>query len=149
MEFLEGEQRGVRRMDRTHGLAAGVLFALALLASLIGCEGESETQLERKLSQELESAEARLDEVKEQLVTEQSRWEGQFEEMRHRQDQERARTEAVEADFLIAAVVCFSCVLAVFLLLGLLLREHRSKKVMARFVRWLKQRGNLNGDREG
>ena len=136
-------------MDRTHGLAAGVLFALAFLASLMGCEGESETQLERKLSQELESAPTRLDEVREQLITEQSRWGDQLEQMRHRQDQERARTEAVEADFLIAAVVSFSCVLTVFLLLGLLLREHRSKKVLMMFLTWLKQRGNWNGNREG
>ena len=149
MEFLEGEHRGVRRMDRTHGLASGVLFALAFLASLIGCEGESETQLERKLSQDLESTEARLDEVKEQLITQQERWEDQLEEMMHRQDQERARTEAVESDLYIAAVVSFSCVLTVLFLLGLLLREHRSKKVMVRFLRWLKQRGNSNRDREG
>ncbi len=143
MEFLESEQEGVRQMDRTHGLAAGLFLSLAFLASLIGCEGESETQLKRKLNQDLESTEARLDEVKEQLITQQARWEDQLEEMMHRQELERARTEAVEADFFIAVVVSFSAVLAVFLLLHLLLRELSARKALVRFLRWIMRR---NGD---
>ena len=130
-------------MDRTHGLAAGLFLSLAFLASLIGCEGESETQLKRKLNQDLESTEARLDEVKEQLITQQARWEDQLEEMMHRQELERARTETAEADFFIAVVVSFSAVLAVFLLLHLLLRELSARKALVRFLRWIMRR---NGD---
>ena len=143
MEFLESEQTGVRRMDTIHELAVGVLFSLAFLASLTGCGGESETQLEKKLSHDLESAKARLDEVREQLTMEQSRWEDELKEMRHREEKERARTEAVEADFFIAAVVSSSAVLAVFLLLHLLLRELLARKALVRFLRWIMRR---NGD---
>ena len=83
------------------------------------------------------------------MKTQLERSQAQYEEVRRELEIERAKTEAAESDLSLAFVVSFSCVLTVFLLLGLLLREHRSKKVMARFLHWLKQRGNSDGKREG
>ena len=46
-----------------------------------------------------------------------------------------------KADFLAAAGITFSLVLVVLLLVGLLLRERRQRRILVRFVRWLKAKG--------
>ncbi len=51
------------------------------------------------------------------------------------------QTEAAESDFLAAAGMTFSLVLVVLLLVGLLLRERRQRRILVRFVRWLKREG--------
>ena len=146
-------------MKPKHQFAVALLLALLSLGLLMSCDGESDR--ERDLKGRLEDRQARLDEVRDRLIEEQERGKEQMahahEELQAQRQQtakdidrirrdlseERQRTEAVESDFLVAAVVSLSAVLAVFLLLHLLLRELASRKALARFLRWV---GGRNGD---
>ncbi len=65
--------------------------------------------------------------------------EARLQHVEHQIAQEQ--TEAAESDFLAAAGITFSLVLVALLLVGLLLRERRQRRILVRFVRWLKREG--------
>ncbi len=79
---------------------------------------------------QLSAAEARADERAK---------EARSQHVEHQIAQEQ--TEAAESDFLAAAGITFSLVLVVLLLVGFLLRERRQRRILVRFVRWLKAKG--------
>ena len=134
-------------------LPAIVFFAVIL--GVISCGEDAEKE---SLRDQVKTAEARLDEVRQRVIREQERTQNEMatvqrslnaerervnEEIRQlkiAQQQERRATEAAEDDLLIAAVVAFSCVAGIFLLVGLLLHERRSRRALVWFVRWIRRR---------
>ena len=124
-------------MAKNHALAALFLLILIFLLVFLSCGDDDENAWKRKLQQDLQTTEARLDEVRDTLTEEQTKAREDAQDMTRQLEGERARTESAEEDFLVAAVMCFSCVLTVFLLLNLLAKEHRSKRVLVRFLRYL------------
>ena len=135
-------------MAKNHPPAAILLLLSLILSMLSSCDeqkGGVEAAWREKLRQDLQSTEARLDEVRDKLIQQQTKAREELEEVQRQLKGERARTESAESDFLIAAVICFSCVLTVFVLLNLLVKEHRNKKVLLRFFHWLNQRRGSNG----
>ena len=97
-----------------------LLLLLAVpLAITKGCSGDPEAE---HLRRQLELSQERYDAARRELET------------------ERARTQAAADDLYVAAAVCFASVLAVFLLLLLVLREHRSKRALVGLLQWLRKR---------
>ena len=134
---------------KVRALTALSLICGAAALGIFSCDNNGEKEM---LMDEVKSTQARLDEVKEQLVQEQARAREELEAERHRASDKanelELRLEGTEGDFLIAVAVAFSCVLAIFLFLGLLLREQRSRKALVSFLKWI-QRRCANGKTQG
>jgi len=64
------------------------------------------------------------------------------EQARQRARREEGRRRAAEGDFTVAAVVSFSCVVALLLVTGLLVRERRRRKILARLLRFLRRKND-------
>ncbi len=94
-------------------------------AELARCQGEAARAKER-----LAAAEQRADELSRHLADER---------LERRGAQEK--THANEAEFYASLAIAFSAVVAAMLVLHLLLKERRARKVMGRFLRWLKLKG--------
>ena len=90
-------------------------------------EGERDHAELKAMRARLSAAEARADERAR---------EARSQHVEHPIAQEQ--TEAAESDFMATAGITFSLVLVVLLMVGLLLRERRQRRILVRFVRWLK-----------
>ena len=127
-------------------------LSLILVVSALGVLSCDENRDKKALKGKLDSAQSQLDQVEEQLVQEQARAREELEADRHRASDKvnelELRLEGTEGDFLIAVAVALSCVLAVFLLVGLLLREQRRRKALVSFLKWI-QRRCANGKTQG
>jgi len=64
------------------------------------------------------------------------------EQARERARREEGRRRAAEGDFTVAALVSFSCVLALLLTVGLLVRERKRRKILARLLRFLRRKND-------
>ena len=136
------------------------LVVCALLASVTSCGDEPEPnyaqeaiQAHRRLSEvrdDLSRAQERKARTESDLATLRSRVSSaetmaqERDRQAKRENMERmdaeAALDAADQDFLLACIVGFSCVLVVFMLLHLLLREQRQRMVLVRFFQLLKGR---------
>ena len=103
-----------------------LLGALVLVCLIPSCDRNGEKD---QLRGRLEDSEA-----------ERVRTEARLNTVERELEIERERTTSTEEDFTVAAVTAFSCVLAVFVLLALLVRERRGKKALLKLLRALKVR---------
>ena len=88
------------------------------------------------LKDRVKTTQAMLDQSRDNLAMERKR----TREERLRTQQERMAREEAEHDLSIATVVTFSCVVGIVLLLGLLLRERRSRKALASLLKCIQGR---------
>ena len=112
-----------RSLRLSVALLVGCLVVVCLIPSC-DCNGEKEElrgRLEDSEAQRVRT-EARLNTVERELEI------------------EKEKAGSTEDDFTVAAVTAFSCVLAVFVLLALLLRQRRGKKALFKLLRALKAR---------
>ena len=63
-------------------------------------------------------------------------------EARERARREEGRRRAAEGDFTVAAAVSISCVMALLLVTGLLGRERKRRKILARLLRFLRRKND-------
>lgn len=110
-----------------HLIRLAVILAIVFPAVLVlkGCKGRTDNSGDNErqiLQQQLQRSQTQVKTLQREL------------------QEAREKTRAAEADFFIAAVVSFSAALAFFLLLQLLIREHRSKKTLVYFLRWMQGR---------
>ena len=102
-----------------------LLCVFAVLAAGPSCDESESGALLRQLQEEKErrkKTESRLDESRRELQV------------------QKEKTEATEEDFVGASVVAFACVLSLVMLAFVLIRERRSRKVLARMLRFVKER---------
>ncbi|MFP4029723.1 MAG: hypothetical protein ACLFWL_18245 [Candidatus Brocadiia bacterium] len=66
--------------------------------------------------------------------------ESRLDESRRELKVQKEKTEATEEDFTGASAVAFACVLSFVILAFVLIRERRSRKVLARMLRFMKER---------
>ena len=143
---------------KPEALIVAALVFLAVILGVISC-GKEDPEKDM-LKSELKTTQARLDEVKDSLSREQKRTQEEMaavqrslqaerervnqevRQLRIAQQQESQAKGAAEDDSVVAAVIAFSCVIAMFLLVGLLLRERRSRKALGMFLRWIQGRSN-------
>jgi hypothetical protein len=111
-------------------------LAFALLALILGILSCGEDPEKESLRDQVKTTQAMLDEVRDSLAMEQKRTQDE----RERAKEERQAREAAENDLLIAAVIAFSCVIGIFLLIGLLLHERRSRRALVSFLRRIRGR---------
>ena len=135
-----------------------IVFALAFVAVILGVISCGEDPEKESLRDQVKTTRARLDEVRERLVREQERTQDEMatvqrslnaerervnteiRQLKLKQETERQATEVAKDDFVIAAVIAFSCIVGIFLLVGLLLHERRSRRALVWFVRWIRRR---------
>ena len=120
----------VRKLRLPLVLLLGILVLVCLIPS---CDRNGEKD---QLRGRLEDSEA------ERVRTEaqRARIEAQLNAVERELEIERERATSTEEDFTVAAVTAFSCVLAVFVLLALLVRERRGKKALLKLLRALQVR---------
>ena len=111
-------------------------LAFALLAVILGILSCGEDPEKESLKDQVKTTQAMLGEVRDSLAMEQERTQDE----RERATEERQAREAAENDLMIAAVIAFSCVIGIFLLVGLLLHERRSRRALASFLRRIQGR---------
>ena len=138
-----------------------MVFALVFVVVILGILSCGREDSEKEmLRDQVKTAEARLDEVRERLIREQERTQDEMatvqrslnaerervnteiRQLKLKQETERQATEVAKDDFVIAAVIAFSCILGMLLLIGLLLHERRSRKALGLFLRWIQGRSN-------
>lgn len=66
--------------------------------------------------------------------------ESRLDESRRELQVQKEKTEAREEDFTGASVVAFACVISFVMLVFVLIRERRSRKVLGRMLRFIKER---------
>jgi hypothetical protein len=133
----------------------------ALLLLLAGCDGGSEPgfagealeagkraeRLQQQLSDSRSQAatlRGELSRTREGLSAERRRSEGlrrQLEAARSEVLDARGEADSLALDFAVAGAVAFAAALSAVLLLGLLGRQVRARRALARLLRWAKERG--------
>jgi len=117
-----------------------IVFTFAFLGVILGILSCGEDPEKESLRDQVKTTQARLDEIRDSLTMEQKR----SQDERERAKEERLAREAAENDLMIAAVIAFSCVIGIFLLVGLLLHERRSRRALVSLLRRIRGR-SANG----
>ena len=112
-------------MGKTTKPAVLAFLSCSLLLGSWGCPlVEDDDREEQELRERLERAETRA------------------ESARKRARREEARRRAADSDFSVSAVVAVSCVIALLLTVGLLIRERKRRKILARLLRFLRRKND-------
>ena len=111
-------------MKKTAKPAVLALLFCSLLLGSWSCPLSDDDGEEKQLRERLEQSRARTKEAREQARREQG------------------RRRAAEGDFTVAAAVSISCVVALLLVMGLLVRERRRRKILARLLQFLRRKNN-------
>jgi hypothetical protein len=112
-------------MGQTTKPAVLAFLCCSLLFGSWGCPlVEEDDREEEELRERLERAETRA------------------ESARERARREEARRRGAGSDFTVAAVVGVSCVITLLLTVGLLIRERKRRKILARLLRLLRRKSD-------
>ena len=107
---------------RTTAKPGALVLSCFLLLGIWSCPRATDDGDEEKLRKRLERARARA------------------ESARKRARREEGRRRAADSDYTVAATVSISCVIALLLVIGLLVRERKRRKILARLLRLLRRK---------